>query len=87
METILDKFGRVVIPKEIRDDLGLKPGEVIQIKESGNEVVLKPLREKSPLRVKDGVLVFTGSGGGDIADAVRSHRAERLKKMASLRKK
>ncbi|MBI4710191.1 MAG: AbrB/MazE/SpoVT family DNA-binding domain-containing protein, partial [Nitrospirae bacterium] len=44
METILDKFGRVVIPKEIRDDLGLKPGEVIQVKESGNEVVLKPLK-------------------------------------------
>lgn len=87
METTLDKFGRVVIPKEIRDDLGLRPGEVIQIEESGDEVVLKPLREKSPLNIKDGVLVFTGSSTGDITGAVSSHRGERLKKMTSLRRK
>jgi len=28
METTLDKFGRIVIPKRVRDDLGLKPGAV-----------------------------------------------------------
>ena len=26
METTLDKFGRIVIPKRVRDDLDLKPG-------------------------------------------------------------
>ena len=29
METTLDRFGRVVIPKQVRDDLGLKPGAVL----------------------------------------------------------
>ena len=30
METTLDEFGRIVIPKEIRDDLNLKPGSRIR---------------------------------------------------------
>ena len=32
METILDRFGRVVIPKKVREDLGLEPGVVLKIK-------------------------------------------------------
>jgi AbrB family looped-hinge helix DNA binding protein len=87
MKTTLDKFGRVVIPKEIRDNLGLKPGEVLQVEGFEDEVILKPLREESPLQVKEGVLIFSGTATGNIIEAVRSHREERLKKMASRRKK
>lgn len=46
METTLDRFGRVVIPKEIRDILGLKPGELLKVEQSDDEVILKPLREE-----------------------------------------
>ncbi len=87
METTLDKFGRVVIPKEIRDDLGLKPGEVLQIEKSDDEVVLKPLREESPLHIKNGVLVFSGTAIGDIREAIRVHREEHLRKIISSKKK
>ncbi len=87
METTLDKFGRVVIPKEIRDGLGLKPGEVLQIEKSDDEVVLKPLREESPLHIKDGVLVFSGTATSNIREAIRIHREERLRKIISPKKK
>jgi AbrB family looped-hinge helix DNA binding protein len=30
METTLDEFGQIVIPKEIRDDFNLKPGSWIR---------------------------------------------------------
>lgn len=83
METTLDRFGRVVIPKEIRDILGLKPGELLKIEQSDNEVILKPLREESPIKVKDGVLVYTGMATGNLIDAVRAHREERLRKASS----
>ncbi len=33
METTIDRFGRVVIPKRLRDDLGLKVGEPLVIEE------------------------------------------------------
>lgn len=87
MGTTLDKFGRVVIPKEIRNGLGLKPGEALQIKRVEDEVILKPLREESPVHVKDGIFVFSGTVTGDIKEAVRIHRNERLKKIASLKTK
>lgn len=86
MKTTLDRFGRVVVPKEIRDRLGLKPGTEIQIDEHGNEVVLKPVGNETPLKLEDGVLVFTGTATADLMEAIRAHRKERLLKVASGKK-
>ena len=83
MKTVLDRFGRIVIPKEIRQRLGLKPGTEIEIDEHGSEVVLKRIRNETPLKLEDGVLVFTGSATGDLMDAIRTHREERLTRVAS----
>ena len=66
MEAILDKFGRIVIPKQVRDDLGLSPGAVLRVEEAGEGIVLKPVPGQSPLIVEDGVLVFTGEVAGDL---------------------
>ncbi len=87
METKLDKFGRVVLPKDIRDNLNLKPGQVLRIEKSDDEVILKPLRREAPLHVKGGVLIFSGTATGDIMEAVRLHREERLKKVALQRRR
>ncbi len=54
MKTILDRFGWVVVPKEIRDRLGLKPGAEMEIDENGSEVVLKPVEHETPLKLEDG---------------------------------
>lgn len=83
METTLDRFGRVVIPKEIRDILGLKPGELLKVEQSNDEVVLKPLREEPPIKVKDGVLVYAGTATGNLMEAVRAHREERLRRVVA----
>jgi AbrB family looped-hinge helix DNA binding protein len=80
METTLDKFGRVIIPKQIRDHLGLKSGEVLHVEGLEDEVLLKPLREESPLHSKEGVLVFSGTAMGNMMEPVRAHREEQLKK-------
>ncbi len=78
METTLDKFGRIVLPKEVRDDLGLKAGEVLRVEEREDEIVLKPLQKESSLTIKDGVLVFLATPTGDITRAIATQRAERL---------
>ena len=82
METTLDRFGRVVIPKEIRDILGLKPGELLKVEHSDDEVILKPFREEPPIKVKDGVLVYAGTATGNLMEAVRAHREERLRRVS-----
>ncbi len=85
METKLDKFGRVVLPKNIRDHLDLKPGQVLKVERADEEVILKPMEKELPLRIKNGVLVFSGSATGDIAKAVKEHREGRLKKVSLLK--
>ena len=87
MKTTLDRFGRVVVPKDIRDRLGLRPGAEIEIDEKGNEVVLKPVEHEPVLMVREGVLVYSGKATGDIRDAVRAHREERLSKIGSGKKR
>lgn len=87
MKTTLDRFGRVVIPKEVREDLGLKPGVVLQIEEIEQKILLKPVYEEPHVVVKDGVLVFSGTEAGDIDGAIRTHREKRLSEVVTLTKK
>ena len=82
MKTRLDKFGRVVLPKDIRDHLNLKPGQVLKIERTGEEVILKPAEKEPHFHMKDGVLVFSGAVSGDIEKAVKHHREGRLKKVS-----
>ena len=77
METALDKFGRIVIPKKIRDDFNLKPGSQIRIEENEQAIILKPVAGEPSLRWKDGVLVFSGAPIGDLDKALEKHRGGR----------
>jgi AbrB family looped-hinge helix DNA binding protein len=84
METRLDKFGRVVLPKDIRDHLDLKPGQVLKVERADEEVILKPVEKELPLHTKDGVLLFSGAATGDITKAMKEHREGPLKKVSLL---
>ena len=77
MEAILDKFGRIVIPKKVRDDFSLRPGTSIRIEEGKNEILLKPIEGEPSLTKKDGVLVFTGKSMGNLETKIEEIRRER----------
>ena len=77
METTLDKFGRVVIPKAVREHLGLGPGTVLAIEEGDDEVRLRARRPEPDVVEEDGVLVFTGEATADLEDAVERQRRQR----------
>lgn len=83
METTLDKFGRIVIPKRVRDDLGLKPGAVLQIEQAEQKILMGPVNEGLQVVVKNGVLVFSGTATGDLVGAIQAHRQERLSEAGS----
>ena len=69
--TKLDKFGRVVIPKPIRDGLGLEPGAELEVEEREDGVLLRPADQDVPLEMENGILVYTGELVGDVTDLVR----------------
>ena len=56
METTVDRFGRIVIPKRIRVDFNLKTGAPLRIVEGNNVIVLKPIEGERSLVEKDEVL-------------------------------
>jgi AbrB family looped-hinge helix DNA binding protein len=81
METILDRFGRVVIPKSVRKDIGLEPGAVLRVEKEDGKILLEPLTGEPRLTEKRGVLVFTGVATGDVEAAVESQRKGRIRKV------
>lgn len=81
MRTYVDRFGRVLIPKPIRLHLGLQTGAPLVVEECEQAVLLRPVREESPLVVKEGVLVFAGMSAGDLLNAVRAQRKERSNRL------
>lgn len=78
MEVTLDRSGRFVIPKAMRDALGLGPGSKLEIEEREDALLLRPRRPELDLVEEDGVLVFAGEAAGDLETAVKNHRRERL---------
>ena len=53
----LDKTGRIVLPKALRDEMELVPGDTLELESSGEEITLRPVRGSVPLRRKHGIWV------------------------------
>jgi AbrB family looped-hinge helix DNA binding protein len=56
----LDKAGRVMIPKPLRQQLRLGPGDVLQLESEGEQITLRPIRPKALLKKERGVWVYQG---------------------------
>jgi len=78
-KTTIDRFGRVVIPKKIRDDLGLTPKVELEIKEGSNGIVFHPKLEDSFIINKKGVLVVRTKATEPIEYFLEKDRRNRIK--------
>ena len=81
MITTLDKFGRVIIPKKLREHLGINLGTTLNISEDGTRIVIEPVQEKEPVVEKNGILVFTGKLDSKVGDIIQEDRKLRMKKL------
>jgi AbrB family looped-hinge helix DNA binding protein len=78
----VDKAGRVILPKPLRDRLGLRAGGDLEIQEIPEGVVLKPAGRGPSLVRKGSFLVHTGEipPGYDILKAIDDDREERMRR-------
>jgi AbrB family looped-hinge helix DNA binding protein len=81
----IDQAGRVVLPKKLRDELRLTPGDTLDVTVQGDEVTLRPRRHSSPMHKKDGIWVFTSGKPltqEEADEALRKTRSNRDRKNA-----
>lgn len=85
MKVIVDKIGRVLIPKKIRDYLGIKPGTKLNIQTACDGVVKLELIEVAKLLAKEGgALVYQGYKTEELGNEVNVSRDARNKDLFKL---
>jgi AbrB family looped-hinge helix DNA binding protein len=62
MDLVIDKLGRVVIPKKVREHLHLHAGSRMRLREQADGVYLEALREDPELEERGGVLIIAKDG-------------------------
>lgn len=65
MQTAIDAVGRIVVPKPLRDALGLLPGSTVDISRYGEGLHLVPTGRTARLVEENGALVATGASSID----------------------
>ena len=60
MKAKIDSLGRIVVPKALRDAMGLTPGSTVDISRYGAGLQLVPSGRTARLVEENGVLVATG---------------------------
>lgn len=64
--------GQVVIPKELRDELGIEPGDEVSFWRDGDHIAMRPAHRYSPLRGR-----FKRAGLREILEAERAADRDR----------
>jgi AbrB family transcriptional regulator (stage V sporulation protein T) len=54
----LDKAGRIVLPKAVRDELRLEAGDILELESSNDKIILRPAQADGQLVKEHGVWVF-----------------------------
>jgi AbrB family looped-hinge helix DNA binding protein len=76
----VDKSGRIVLPKSVRDELRLSAGDPLDLEIDNDQIILRPARPKRRLYKKKGIWVLeTGTplSTDVVAETLRRVRQER----------
>lgn len=54
----MDRAGRLVLPKPVREQLQLEPGEPLELESFDDHIVLRPVRGNATAYKRQGIWVF-----------------------------
>ena len=78
----LDKFGRVLIPKKVREQLGLAIATQLALEVIDGKLMLVPVSQVPKVYHEGGVLVVEAEPTGDLETAINELREERIAQLA-----
>jgi AbrB family looped-hinge helix DNA binding protein len=78
----IDRAGRIVLPKNVREDLAIKPGDVFKVSVKGAAVMLTPGKTAGGFVRSGKALVFSATGAEPLSqetvqEALETGRQER----------
>lgn len=80
----VDRAGRVVLPKALRDKLQLSPGDSLDLTVRGDEVTMRPTQSARGLQKEQGIWVFrlgTPLTETETQETLESVRAQRQRQI------
>lgn len=85
MNVKIDRAGRIVVPKRLRDRLGLKPDMVLEVQEQADGVFLRALTPHPTMVHVDGFWVHQGTAPANVdwARVLEDVRDEQLRAVGS----
>ena len=81
----IDRAGRVVVPKALRERFNLTAGTELEIKAVGDGLKLQRIGSETSLRRKHGILVHHGSARAalDVGEFIRGEREARIRRLTN----
>jgi len=81
MNVTIDKAGRIIVPKEVRQRLGLRANAELELVDHPNGILLRPVQSRPSLVKIHGLLVHQGQleDGADLDGLIESARDERIR--------
>ena len=87
MKLALDKMGRLVVPKVLRDRFALKPGDELEFTLEANGIRLSPVIAASPLAEVNGILICSSEippSAWDLGAFIEGQRNQRSAEIGGL---
>jgi bifunctional DNA-binding transcriptional regulator/antitoxin component of YhaV-PrlF toxin-antitoxin module len=81
MRATIDQEGRIALGPELQKQLGVHPGDDVDLEQRSGEWTIKAARAKTGLCFEGNVLVHRGSSPASSDDPLASVRGERLEQL------
>jgi AbrB family looped-hinge helix DNA binding protein len=76
----IDKAGRVVLPKPLREKMRVEPGDHLLVEAEDDRITLRPVRREALLKKEHGIWVYQGEpSDSSIPELIDAEREKRIR--------